>query len=232
MSPLPGSLLRERLGYALSTGGGSATLWWLFKKVGRVQAYHLLASTSEREASSGNTRTSRFALRSVSSSTELKSLEADQRVQLEEHSGRGLDRLMSEKAIVYFLTDKTRVVCQLSISTGGLIRVDSPSGITFDIGAKSAFLSYLFTHEGYRRIGAAQQLIGLARKDLGRYGVERIVAHVSVTNVPSLNTFTQSGWRRIGTVWTTRGGRLLSVTGLSVPGVRVYSSPLEFSHDG
>lgn len=215
------TLLSERLGYAVSRGGASATAWWLLKKFWGIEAYHVIAYSNSAKTLRHKIRQPRFAFRSIATTRDVELLEPAVRAELEEHSGRDLNRLVSDHAVVYFISDGRQVVCQLVTSRNSEIRVDIPAGLIFDIGPRTAFLSYLFTHSNYRRVGAAQELLQLAWNDLGHEGFERVVAHVLATNVPSLGAFSAAGWRRIGTICKNARSPSWYAGALSDHGIRV-----------
>jgi GNAT superfamily N-acetyltransferase len=125
------------------------------------------------------------------------------------HTGKSVADLLSRGTSVYFLTDAERLVCQLLVTPGDRVRVDTPSGLVLSIGSACAFVSYVYTHEAYRRTGAARRLLAEAEADLARLGITHVFAHVSATNVPSLQTFRKAGWRQSGVMVFSRKGRML-----------------------
>jgi ribosomal protein S18 acetylase RimI-like enzyme len=220
---LVNSSFRERIGYATSKGGAIATLLWILKRLGRIEAYRVFALSCVSEVSTANDEPPRFTFRHVLTGRDIGVIGDGVRAQLEDHLGRGLDRLVAEGSTTYFLADNDQVVCQLIIAKRSSIHLDMPTGLVLEIGPKSAFLSYLYTHDRYRRIGAAQQLLHFVSNHLAQSGYERAVTHVSATNVPSLNAFAASKWTRIGTIWTTQHSRRFVARGLSKYGVTVRS---------
>lgn len=214
------SRIRERIGYALAPGGRMATLLWAVKVTTRVQfdiVYRAtLAPPPSGTAADADARPShRSRLRAVDGAAARAALSPALYERLETNTGRGLQRINDADGIVYFLAaGEDDVACQLNISRGPVVEVDTPALLRFDLAPGIAFLSYLYTHERHRRQGAAGELIRAVRADLARRGFSEIVAHVSATNVPSLTTFRRDGWKRAGTIATTTGGRLLGTPGL------------------
>jgi ribosomal protein S18 acetylase RimI-like enzyme len=130
---------------------------------------------------------------------------------------------------VYFLADGSQVACQLNISPGPVVTIDTPRLLQLDIGDGSAYLAFLFTHPRFRRTGAASALVDAVCADLAQKGYRRVLTHVRRTNVASVNTFARMGWKRAATIWATMGptrrivlarpGRSsLSVTPIDGPG--------------
>jgi hypothetical protein len=218
------SLFRERLGYAMSRGGAVATGWWLLKKLGRIDAYHILAYR-DSAASLREGGRKRFNFASISTKADIELLQPAMHSELEDHSGRDLSSLVDEDATVYFIAEGRQVVCQLVISRRREIRLDVPSGVIFDIGPRTAFLSYLFTHINYRRIGAARELLEYVWKELASSSCDRVIAHVQVTNVPSLGIFAAAGWHRIGTIWKVASWRSWISTPFSVDQISIRCEP-------
>lgn len=211
------SRIRERIGYALAPGGRMATLLWAVKAATRVQfdvVYRVtLAPPASGTSPDALARPSR--LRAVDGAAARAALSPELYDRLETNTGRGLQRINDGGGIVYFLAaGDDDVACQLNISPGPVVEVDTPALLRFDLAPGIAFLSYLFTHERHRRRGAAGELIQAVRADLARRGFREIVAHVSATNIPSLTTFRRDGWERAGIIATTTGGRLLGTSGL------------------
>lgn len=215
------SSFKERIGYVISKEGPTATLLWLVKKIARLEAYYVLSADCKRDAEEGDARGEPFRLGLVETPRDIRVIGLNIRAQLEQHLGRALAILVSERAITYFLADDDQVVCQVVISQGPRVRLDTPEGLTLDIGPRSLFLSYLYTHERYRRMGAAQRLMRFASIHSAQRGYERTIAHVSATNVPSLNVFAGSSWLRIGTIWTGWRDRRFLAIGLSAHGVEL-----------
>lgn len=199
---------RERLGLALSPGGVAATAWWISNKVLRTEAYQLLACRYSTQPT-GEIPPSRFLFHFVSQPEEASGLPESVLTQLESQTRQGIADLARQGSSVYFLASGSSVACQLLVVRGPDIRVDVPAGLRLGVGNDGAFVSYVYTHAAFRRMGAARELLLRVGKDLGRRGIGFAVAHVSVTNVPSLQTFARAGWKSVGMMAFTRGGRLL-----------------------
>jgi ribosomal protein S18 acetylase RimI-like enzyme len=220
------SVLRERISSAFSKGGLSATGVWLLKKALRVEPYLFLEVMPGRRG--GPRDPARFAFHCIASPASLHALDARVQEQLNEESGRSVDALVQAGHSVYFLTDGPQVACQLNISPGPFVTIETPRLLQLDIGGGSAFLSFLFTHPRFRRMGAARALVDAVCADLAQKGYRRVLTHVRRTNVASVNTFARMGWRRVATIWATTGpprrvvlarlrGSNLLVTPIEVP---------------
>jgi ribosomal protein S18 acetylase RimI-like enzyme len=197
------SVLRERIGFALSKGGLSGTAVWLMKKAFRVEPYIFFETGLEPNARTATP--SRFAFHRIVSPDDLVAIDAQVQYQLNKHAGRPVERLVYTGNSVYFLADGSRVACQLNISPGPVVTIDSPRPLQIDMGDRCAFLAFLFTDPQYRRIGLASALIDAVRADLAREGYRRMLAHVRRTNVASIGAFARMGWRRVATIWVTTG---------------------------
>lgn len=125
------------------------------------------------------------------------------------HSGKSIAELLRRGTSVYLLVDGLRPVCQMLVTPGDRVPVDTPPGLVLHIGNQASFVSYVYTHEAYRRTGAAGRLLEEVEADLARHGKTHVFAHVSATNVPSLRTFDKAGWHRAGTMVFTKSGRML-----------------------
>lgn len=92
------------------------------------------------------------------------------------------------------------------------------------MAATDAFLSYLYTWPGYRRLGAAKRLISSTASDLAAHDIHRVIAHIRATNVPSLAAFEHAGWESEANILCTLGGRLLMAPGAKKSGL-CFRSP-------
>jgi ribosomal protein S18 acetylase RimI-like enzyme len=197
------SVLRERIGFALSKGGLSGTVVWLMKKTFRVEPYIFLETVLDPHAQPATL--SRFAFHRIVSPNDLVAIDAQVQEQLNERAGRPVERLVHTGNSVYFLADGFRVACQLNISPGPVVAIDSPRPLQIEMGDRCAFLAFLFTDPRYRRIGLASALVDAVRADLAREGYRRVLAHVRRTNVASVGAFARMGWRQVATIWFTTG---------------------------
>lgn len=212
--------LRERVRLATAVGGIAATAWWLLKVITHIEAHYVFAQFLDRTTCNCSWLSRQFELRAVRSVAAANEIDPDLRMQLEQHLPDGLTELCLKGGRIFFLIDDRSVVCQLLLNSGSRIHLDVPAGVTLDIGDQRAFVSYLHTDAGYRRMGAATALLQHVGSELLREGLRQVLAHIRTTNVPSLSVFRQSGWLRLGTLWTPTGGGWLGDSGLARHGIR------------
>jgi ribosomal protein S18 acetylase RimI-like enzyme len=160
----------------------------------------------------------------IASPTDIEDVGSHIERQLNQHSGKGVRRLIAAGSRLYALLQGDDVVSQLNIDLSARPRVDTPADLTFHLTARDAFLGFLYTSDRYRRAGAGRQLLELACHDLAQDGLQRVICHVSATNVPSLNTLSKAGWKRLGTFRTTKSGRLAVSPQLLEANVKVAPS--------
>lgn len=214
------SLLRERIKFATTKGGVSSTLWWLLNKASGVETHRIFSKSLSKVSVPTTLDDHAYVLQSVRSRSDESALDPVLRHQLEQHVADGLAQLVSNGVEVFFLTSDRMVLSQLIICRGPRITIDSPAGVSMDIGRRRAFLSYLYTSEKHRRTGAAKRLMQYVCWEFRRRGYEALIAHVRATNVPSLSTFRYAGWQEIGTIWTRTPANWLFCTGLVAHGIR------------
>jgi ribosomal protein S18 acetylase RimI-like enzyme len=213
--------IKEQLALALSPGGARASIFWVLKRVAKVEVYYLLGCATAANTSDPTHADPPRDLLRLAELGDVQRLGPSLENELDEHSAIGLRTLIAGRSRMYALLRGGRVAAQLNIGVSGVVRVDSPRALTFRLNAADAFLSYLHTREHCRRMGMGAELVRLACEDLARDGYRRVLCHVSGTNVPSLNTFKRAGWKRLGRFLTTRTGKLLVQRRLSAAGVRI-----------
>lgn len=194
-------------------------LWWLLNGVAGVETHHMFSRAVSQARPSAFASEREYTLHSVRSRSDEAVLGSDIRDELERHLATSLLQLVSADVEIHFLTAVREIVAQLIICPGPRVVVDSPARVVLELGAGRAFLSYLYTPPEYRRKGAAKQLLQLVCAQLHGRGYSTVVAHVRTTNVPSLNTFRNSGWEQVGTIWTRARGNWLASSGLKRYGI-------------
>jgi GNAT superfamily N-acetyltransferase len=211
--PAHGSHWKERLGLLRRRGGLKAGMFWVAKKLFGVDAHFIyaiaLSNMTSRTVAPKHGNAFRTAF--LHSATDVGTLKPDLIDRIEDQCGSGVARLVDSGSSVYALLDGEEIVSQLNICWNPLVRVDSPAHLEIFLKPTDGFLGYLFTHPGYRGIGAASKLVAMACTDAAGRGRRRLVTHIRATNSPSLNTFEKGGWRRIGWMLTSTSGRLLKV---------------------
>jgi hypothetical protein len=153
----------------------------------------------------------------------LSAIPAETLGQVAEQCGPSPGEILGGKGSLHLLMIGDALAAQLTISRGPKTRLDSPS-LSLSMATTDAFLSYLYTWPGYRRLGAAKQLISSTVSDLATHDVNRVIAHVRATNVPSLAAFEHAGWKSEANILCTLGGRLLMAPGAERSGL-CFRSP-------
>lgn len=157
----------------------------------------------------------------------LSALPATLLTAISAHSGSGPERLFQRAGSLHLLLCGDQVVAQLNIESAADCQIDDPQ-LMLKLAQTDVFLGYLFTWPSFRRLGAAQHLIAATQHDLASRGVERIIAHVRATNVPSLAAFARSGWCFDGLLFSRCSGRFLAAQGLKkLKLVATAPAPLE-----
>ena len=133
------------------------------------------------------------------------------------------ERLLNRGGSLHLLLIDNLLAAQLSIEPGPTCRIDSPP-LYLSMGERDTFLSHLYTWPAFRRRGAAQRLVAATVSSLSGRSVQRIVAHVRATNVPSLAAFERAGWKGGATVICTLKGQLLLATGAARAGFSFRSA--------
>jgi ribosomal protein S18 acetylase RimI-like enzyme len=207
-------------GYVLAPGGGWATLYWFARALTGLDVYYVLAGTTRDVDRPNRSLPSAFNLLTIFDERDFFGLDSRAQELVDARTGMGVSSLLARGNRLYVLVEGTDPVCQLSIYHGPSVDVDTPGQLRFAFGPDKAFLAYLYTHARHRRRGTASLLLPLVAQDLRARGIEHILAHVGATNVPSLNTFSRSGWKIVGKFVANRHGRLAHVSsgldGLSI----------------
>lgn len=202
---------KERLALLRRRGGLKAAAFWLAKKLLRVDLHFIyVVYLSDRPVSSLAPATD-FRAVLLHTLADVAALSPSLVDEIEEQSGSGVARLVESGSSIYALLDGSTVVSQLNVCWNGRLKVDTPARLDIALGPTDGFLGYLYTHPGYRGVGAASKLIALACADAAHRGQRRLFTHIRATNAPSLNTFEKGGWRRDGWMVTSTAGRLLKV---------------------
>jgi hypothetical protein len=208
-------MLKERLEFLRGPGGFRAAGYFGLKLLARIEAFHIVWTASQPDTTITLPPGWRYV--GLYTGEALSGFSRDVIEQAAEQCGWKPERLLSRGGSLHLLLIDNSLAAQLSIEPGPFCRIDSPS-LRLSMGEKDTFLSHLYTWPAFRRRGAAQRLIAATGSSLSTRNVQRIVAHVRATNVPSLAAFEHAGWKGKATIICTLGGRLLLAPGVAKAG--------------
>ena len=210
-------MLQEKLEFLRGPGGFRAAGFFGLKLLTRIEVFRIVYRYTQPAAIVALPPDWRYL--SLHDDEALSEVSPALIEQAAEQCGAHPSEILRRHGSLHFLMTEDALVAQLSIANGPACRLDSPS-LCLSMKATDAFLSYLYTWPGYRRLGAAQQLISSAVNDLAAHNIHRIIAHIRATNVPSLAAFEHAGWKSGAMVLCTPGGRLLMAPGAARSGLR------------
>lgn len=203
------ALLRER-------GGPRSLAFWLLRRVLALDAYTLFALPL-RDA--GTACPPGCTLLRLASEDDLARCSASLLEQIGPHTGAGLRQVLAQGGRIYALVEDGAVRSQTRIDVA-TARTDTPCPLTFEVGPRNAFLSFLYTHPASRRGGWAKKLLVATASSMAQEGLQVCLSHVQATNLRSINTFLSLGWQNAGWLLASRGGRYLGTVGVQ-RGLRV-----------
>jgi GNAT superfamily N-acetyltransferase len=209
-------MLREKLEFLRGPGGLRAASFFGLKLLARVEVFRIVYRYAQpREAVS---LPSGWRYLSLHDDEALSAIPGETLQQAAQQSGLHPREILRAQGSLHLLMIEDALAAQLTIARGPLCRVDSPP-LSLSMAATDAFLSYLYTWPGYRRRGAARQLISSTVNELAGHNIRRVVAHIRATNVPSVAAFEHAGWKSGANVLCTLGGRLLMAPGAGRSGL-------------
>jgi ribosomal protein S18 acetylase RimI-like enzyme len=203
------ALLRER-------GGMRSLSFWLLRKALALDVYTLFAlplHNGDTACPPGCT-----LLRLVSAD-DLARCPDGLLDQIGPHTAAGVHKVLAQGGRIYALVEDGTVRSQTQIDVG-TARTDTPCPLTCVVGARNAFLSFLYTHPASRRGGWAKKLLVATASSMAQDGLQMCFSHVQATNLRSVNTFLSLGWQHAGWLLASRGGRYLGTVGAH-PDLRV-----------
>jgi hypothetical protein len=214
-------MLKEKLEFLRGPGGIRAAAYFGLKLLARVEVFRIVWTMTQPDAS----LTLPPGWRYVGFYTDeaLSSFSSDIIEQAAEQCGWKPERLLNRGGSLHLLLIGDSLAAQLSIEPGPACRIDSPP-LYLSMGERDTFLSHLYTWPAFRRRGAAPRLIAATVSSLSARNIQRIVAHVRATNVPSLAAFERAGWKGGATVICTVKGQLLLATGAARAGFSFRSA--------
>ena len=196
------ALLRER-------GGLRSLGYWLLRRTLALDVYPLFA-LALRDA--GNPCPPGCTLLRLASEDDLARCSDSLLEQIGPHTGAGVQKVLAQGGRIYALVEDGAVRSQTRIDVGSA-RTDTPCSLSFDVGPRNAFLSFLYTHPASRRGGWAKKLLVATSSSMAQEGLQVCFSHVQATNLRSVNTFLSLGWRHAGRLLATRSGRYLGTAG-------------------
>lgn len=196
------TLLRER-------GGLRSLNFWLLRKALALDVYTLFALPLR---DTGTACPPGCTLLRLASEDDLARCPESLLDQIGPHTGAGVRKAIAEGGRIYALVEDGAVRSQTRIDVGAA-RTGTPCPLTFALGPRNAFLSFLYTHPASRRGGWAKKLVVATASSMAREGLQWCFAHVQATNLRSVNTFLSLGSRHAGWLLASRGGRYLGTIG-------------------
>ena len=196
------ALLRER-------GGPRSLGFWLLRKALALDAYTLFALPLRDE---GTACPPGCTLLRLVSEDDLARCPDGLLEQIGPHTGAGVHKVLAQGGRIYALVEDGTVRSQTRIDVGAA-RTGTPCPLTFKVGPRNAFLSFLYTPPTSRRGGWAKKLLIATASNMAQEGLQVCFSHVQATNLRSVNTFLSLGWRRAGWLLASRGGRYLGTVG-------------------
>lgn len=206
----PVSQLRERIRLAFARGGVTATWWWVVRLCTGVELTRFFESRAvDPEKSEAAYRGTQMRLKVIDSGSAMERAGHELIEHLSRNSGWRVESLVAagDSICVLILGQKPAVQC--NIATGERAIIDHPLSASIEFGNDVAFLSFLYTRPEFRKRGLAGELLRSVSDYMAIRRKVRIIAHVSGTNIPSIRTFRQCGWRESGFMLTNRRGRVL-----------------------
>ena len=200
-------MLRERIDFLRGPGGLRAAGYFGLKLVTGIEVFRVI-STAPHSSDPGVLPPG-WSYLNLNTIKALENLSLEVVAQLAGQSGSEPRQLIQGGGSLHLLLNNQAIVAQLRIDFGPSCQVDSPA-LKLTLTRTDAFLSYLYTWPTYRRRGAAGYLISATTHDLVNRGMQRVLAHVRATNVPSLAAFEQAGWIPCATIFCSLRGRLLA----------------------
>lgn len=213
-------MLRDRLEFLRGPGGLRAATFFGLKLLARIEVFRIVWTMAQPDTTL--TLPSGWRYLGFYTGEALSGFSGDIIGQAAEQCGWKPERLLERGGSLHLLLIDNSLAAQLSIQPGPVCRIDSPP-LHLSMGESDVFLSHLYTWPAFRRRGAAQRLIATAVNGLSARKVQRIVAHVRATNVPSLAAFERAGWKGRATIICTLGGRLLLAPGAVRSGLNFRS---------
>jgi|GEM_PF-4196469 len=196
------ALLRER-------GGMRSLGFWLLRKALALDVYTLFALPL-RDA--GTACPPGCTLLRLVSEEDLACCPEALLDQIGPHTGAGVHKVIAEGGRIYALVEDGAVRSQTRIDIGAA-GTGTPCPLTFALGPRNTFLSFLYTHPASRRGGWAKKLVVATASSMSQEGLQLCFAHVQATNLRSVNTFLSLGARHAGWLVASRGGRYLGTAG-------------------
>lgn len=214
-------MLEEKLEFLRGPGGLRAAGYFGLKLLTRIDVFRIVWILAQ----SNTSLVLPFGWRYLSFHNDeaLSGVSSDMRERLAEQCGSSPQQLFGRGGSLHLLMTGDSLVAQLSIERGPSCRIDSPP-LHLGMAETDAFLGYLYTWSAYRRQGAAQCLIAATVSDLATRNINRVIAHVRATNVPSLAAFKHAGWKTGATILCTLNGRLLMAPGATRAGLTLHSA--------
>jgi ribosomal protein S18 acetylase RimI-like enzyme len=202
-------LQHERVALLRERGGPRSLGFWLMRQVLALDVYTLFALPLR---DTGSTCPPGCALLRLANDDDLARWPAVLLDQIDPHTGIGLRNVLAQGGRIYALVEDGAVRSQTRIDVGAA-RTDTPCPLTLEVGARNAFLSFLYTHPASRRGGWAKKLLVATASSMAQEGLQVCLSHVQATNLRSVNTFLSLGWRHAGWLLASRGGRYLGTVG-------------------
>jgi ribosomal protein S18 acetylase RimI-like enzyme len=198
-------LQHERMALLRERGGPRSLGFWLLRKALALDVYTLFALPL-RDA--GSACPPGCTLLRLNSEDALARCPESLLAQIEPHTGVGIRHVLAQGARIYALVEDGAVRSQTRIDVG-TARTDTPCPLNLEVGARNAFLSFLYTHPASRRGGWAKKLLVATASSMAQEGLQVCLSHVQATNLRSVNTFQSLGWQHAGWLLASRGGRYL-----------------------
>jgi RimJ/RimL family protein N-acetyltransferase len=214
-------MLKEKLEFLRGPGGLRAAGYFGLKLLTRIDVFRIVWILAQSNTSL--VLPSGWRYLSFHNNEALSGVSSNMRERLAEQCGSSPQQLFGRGGSLHLLLTGDSLVAQLSIERGPSCRIDSPP-LHLGMAETDAFLGYLYTWSAYRRQGAAQCLIAATVSDLATRNINRVIAHVRATNVPSLAAFKHAGWKTGATILCTLNGRLLMAPGATRVGLTLRSA--------
>lgn len=213
-------MLEEKLEFLRGPGGLRAAGYFGLKLLTRIEVFRIVWILAQSNTSL--ILPSGWRYLSFHTDEALSVVSNDMRERLAEQCGSSPKQLFGRGGSLHLLLTGDSLVAQLSIERGPSCRVDSPP-LHLGMAETDAFLGYLYTWPAYRRQGAAKCLIAATVNDLATQNINRVIAHIRATNVPSLAAFKHAGWRTGATILCALNGHLLMAPGAARAGLTLRS---------
>lgn len=214
-------MLKEKLEFLRGPGGIRAAAYFGLKLLARVEVFRIVWKMTQ--PNTPLTLPSGWRYVGFYTDEALSGFSNDIIEQAAEQCGWKPERLLNRGGSLHLLLIGNSLAAQLSIEPGPTCQIDSPP-LYLSMSERDTFLSHLYTWPAFRRQGAAQRLIAATVSSLSAHNVQRIVAHVRATNVPSLAAFERAGWKGGPTLICTLKGQLLLATGAARAGFSFRSA--------